>query len=63
MLKRTLFEIGVEFPAYQASKEIVSQLGGIPATPIMLKAGNDGRFRRHFRGFTDADSLQPLLCS
>lgn len=61
-LKRTLFDLGVKLPAYQASKALLHDMGGIPATPIMLITDEQGRYRRYFRGMTEQEQLTPLLC-
>ncbi|WP_051252580.1 TlpA family protein disulfide reductase [Ferrimonas kyonanensis] len=62
-LKRALFDLGVSLPAYQASRALEREMGGIPATPILLVADKQGHYLRYFRGLTTPEQLIPLLSS
>ena len=62
-LKKELFKLKFPYPAYVASKQLVDEMDGIPATPIMLIADERGYFAQYFRGLTKAEALEPYLCS
>ena len=52
-----------DFPAYQASPELLAAIGGIEATPFMLFVDASGRPAGWIRGYAKADRLNDVLVS
>ena len=61
-LKRALFRLNFPFEAYRAPLELLKEMGGIPATPILLLLNTKGELTKGYRGYTDEDELRPQLC-
>ncbi|BCV59956.1 TlpA family protein disulfide reductase [Shewanella algae] len=61
-LKRALFRLNFPFEAYRAPLELVRDMGGIPATPILLLLDSKGRLIKGYRGLTGETELQAQLC-
>lgn len=68
-LQKALRRIRPEFPAYEASPELVESLGGVPATPFTLLGDTNGEFVNWTRGYLKTaelrsfvDTHQPLRC-
>lgn len=62
-LKRALFRLNFPFETYRAPPTLLQEMGGIPATPILLLLNTKGELIKGYRGFTDAAELKALLCS
>ncbi len=60
-LKRELQKLRPEFPAYQASPQLLSDLGGVPATPFALLGSADGAFHSWMRGYIPESKLRASL--
>lgn len=61
-LKRALFRLNFPFEAYRAPMELVRDMGGIPATPILLLLDSKGQLIKGYRGLTGEAELQAQLC-
>ena len=60
-LQKTLRRMRPEFPAYEASPELVESLGGVPATPFTLLGDTNGEFVNWTRGFIKTDELRAFV--
>ena len=60
-LQKELRRLRPNFPAYQASPELLESLGGIPATPISLLGDARGEFVSWARGYKKVDELLSLM--
>lgn len=60
-LKRELQRLRPTFPAYQASPELIEDIGGVPATPFALLGSADGEFHSWMRGFMPESKLRAGL--
>jgi len=60
-LRKEVRRLRPEFPAYQASPELLHSLGGLPATPFMLLGDADGQFVDWMRGYIPAERLSSRL--
>ncbi|GIU42531.1 TlpA family protein disulfide reductase [Shewanella algidipiscicola] len=61
-LKRALFRLNFPFEAYRAPRKLLTDMGGIPATPILLLLNAQGELIKGFRGYTEEVVLKELLC-
>ncbi|MGR3972533.1 TlpA family protein disulfide reductase [Shewanella sp. 1180_01] len=61
-LKRALFRLDFPFEAYRAPPKLLKDMGGIPATPILLLLNANGELVKGYRGFTSEDELKAQLC-
>ena len=61
-LKRALFRLNFPFEAYRAPPALLQEMGGIPATPILLLLNTKGELIKGYRGFTDEAELKAQLC-
>ncbi|MFQ6371167.1 TlpA family protein disulfide reductase [Shewanella sp. YIC-542] len=62
-LKKALFNLQFPYPGYMAPRNLIADLGGIPATPITLLL-QQGNVIAAFRGFTPAETLaEQLACN
>lgn len=61
-LKRALFRLNFPFEAYRAPSALLKDMGGIPATPILLLLNAKGELIKGYRGFTDEAELKAQLC-
>ncbi|MCL1090052.1 conjugal transfer protein TraF [Shewanella profunda] len=61
-LKRALFRLNFPFEAYRAPPELLKEMGGIPATPILLLLNAKGELVKGYRGYTSEDELKAQLC-
>lgn len=60
-LKKELRRLRPGFPAYKTGVTMISELQGVPATPVMLLADERGTFTQSFRGYLPADELSRIL--
>lgn len=60
-LQKELRRLRPDFPAYQASPELLESLGGIDATPLSLLGNADGDFANWARGYMPSDKLVSLM--
>lgn len=56
-----LWRLKWQGPAFAATPGLLQQLGGVPATPLLVLLDSDGGYVAHFRGLTRASTLYPLL--
>ncbi|MGR6500972.1 TlpA family protein disulfide reductase [Shewanella sp. Koi 1] len=61
-LKRALFRLNFPFEAYRAPPALLKDMGGIPATPILLLLNTKGELIKGYRGFTNEAELKAQLC-
>lgn len=61
-LKRALFRLNFPFEAYRAPPALLKDMGGIPATPILLLLNAKGELIKGYRGFTNESELKAQLC-
>ncbi|MFB2779208.1 TlpA family protein disulfide reductase [Shewanella mangrovisoli] len=61
-LKRALFRLNFPFEAYRAPPALLKDIGGIPATPILLLLNAKGELIKGYRGFTNEAELKAQLC-
>lgn len=61
-LKRALFRLNFPFEAYRPPSNLVQEMGGIPATPILLLLDEHGVLIKGYRGYTAMDELKAQLC-
>ncbi|MEL4281194.1 MULTISPECIES: TlpA family protein disulfide reductase [Shewanella] len=61
-LKRALFRLNFPFEAYRAPSALLNDMGGIPATPILLLLNAKGELIKGYRGFTNEAELKAQLC-
>lgn len=61
-LKRALFRLNFPFEAYRAPPTLLKDMGGIPATPILLLLNAKGELVKGYRGYTDEEELKSQLC-
>ena len=61
-LKRALFRLNFPFEAYRAPPALLKDMGGIPATPILLLLNAKGELIKGYRGFTNEAELKTQLC-
>ena len=61
-LKRALFRLNFPFEAYRAPPALLQDMGGIPATPILLLLNAKGELIKGYRGFTNEAELKAQLC-
>lgn len=62
-LRKELRHLRPAFPAYQASPELIEELGGVVATPFTLLGNPNGEFLNWGRGFLPEKELQKLMRS
>ncbi len=60
-LQAWLRRMAVDVPAYQISKRLSDDLGGVATTPITLVADASGTYRRYLRGYKKLDALLAAL--
>ncbi|BDM65471.1 hypothetical protein NFHSH190041_29230 [Shewanella sp. NFH-SH190041] len=60
-LKKTWWQMQLDFPGYQVGREMMQQLGELPATPITLIADQQGQLSGYLRGYVKLSTLKPLL--
>ncbi len=60
-LKKELQRLRPDYPAYKTGNVMLSELQGVPATPVMLLTDQDGRFAQSFRGYVPEDELAEIL--
>lgn len=60
-LKKELKRLRPAFPAFKAGKDMLSDLDGVPATPVMLLADHNGGFKEVFSGYIPKEDLQEYL--
>lgn len=60
-LQKELRRLRPDFPAYQASAELLDALGGVPATPFTLLGDSNGTYLNWMRGYQDEASLERFL--
>ncbi len=61
-LKRALFRLNFPFDAYHAPMALLRDMGGVPATPILLVLNEQGELVKGYRGYTDSEELKAQLC-
>ena len=61
-LKRALFRLNFPFEAYKAPANLLAEMGGIPATPILLLLDEHGVLVKGYRGYTAETELKKQLC-
>ena len=60
-LRKEVRRLQPDFPAYQASRELLKSLGGIDATPLSLLGDAEGEFASWSRGYLPADKLLSFM--
>lgn len=62
-LRQALFSLGISSRGFKPDPAMLVQLGGIPATPVMLVMNAQGQLVSGFRGFVPLAKLKPQLCA
>ena len=69
-LQEEVRRVRPEFPAYEASPDLIRSMGGVPATPFTLLGDANGEFVNWTRGYVKpselrsfVDSHEPLRCT
>ncbi len=60
-LKKALRRLRPDFPAYQASADLLASLGEVPATPFTLVSRPSGEFATWLRGYVPLEQLSKEL--
>lgn len=60
-LKKDLWRLKPQFPAFVANANMVSDIGNIPATPITLVIDQKGHYLSHLRGYTPSKKILAQL--
>lgn len=60
-LKKELRRLRPDYPAYRTGAGLLNALQGVPATPVMLLADEEGRFAQSFRGYVPEEELAGIL--
>lgn len=62
-LQKELRRLRPDFPAYQASPQLIESLGGIPATPLSFLGDASGGYVNWLRGYAAEDELEAFMQS
>lgn len=60
-LRSELRRLRPDFPAYQASPQLIEQMGGVTTTPVLLLGDSDGRFVDWASGYVRIAALRDLV--
>lgn len=60
-LRKELRRLKPDFPAYQASAELMASLGGVPATPLTLLGDTRGGYLSWLSGYAPEDRLADFM--
>ena len=60
-LKKDLWRLKPQFPAFIANAGMIAEIGAIPATPITLIIDKQGHYIDHLRGYISSDKVLAQL--